>query len=153
MLGVGFANIDVDGEPSATSEKSRESSEKGVYWFSDANAFRVWVDDHGSSVLGEERRNDHGSKQLEGSTNFFLARSRTSAVTRTTPPCHPTMAPPSIFENGKLKPGIYKIQSISTETYLDIDVPSREVCGRPKKDLGEGRGLVRLHIRHMGSHI
>ena len=141
-----------DIEPSATS-KSRESSEKSVCSLSDANALRVWVDDHGSSVLGEEGRNGHGSKQLEGPINFFLPHSRTSAVTRTTPSCDPTMAPSSIFENGKLKPGIYKIQSISTETYLDIDVPSREVCGRPKKDLGEGRGFVRSHTRHMGSHI
>jgi hypothetical protein len=51
----------------------------------------------------------------------------------------------SIFKDGKLKPGIYKIQNIQTDTYLDVDVPSREVCCRPAKDLGEGRGLVRLY--------
>jgi len=48
---------------------------------------------------------------------------------------------PSIFSEGKLKPGIYKIQNIYTDTYLDIEVHSREVCCRPAKDLGEGRGL------------
>lgn len=48
----------------------------------------------------------------------------------------------SIFYDGKLKPGIYKIQNIKTETYLDIEVDTREVCCRPAKDLGEGRGLV-----------
>ena len=63
------------------------------------------------------------------------------------------MAPSSIFENGKLKPGIYKIQNISSDTYLDIDVPSREVCCRPKKDLEEGRGFVRVYTRHLGLHI
>ena len=51
----------------------------------------------------------------------------------------------SIFENGKLRPGIYKIQSICTDTYLDIEVHSRGVCCRPAKDLGEGRGLVRRY--------
>ena len=48
----------------------------------------------------------------------------------------------SIFKDGKMKPGIYKIQNINTETYLDIEVHKREVCCRPAKDLGEGRGLV-----------
>ena len=48
----------------------------------------------------------------------------------------------SILEGGRLKPGIYKIQNVSTETYLDIEVQTREVCCRPAKDLGEGRGLV-----------
>ena len=48
----------------------------------------------------------------------------------------------SIFEDGKLKPGIYKIQNIYSETFLDIHVHSREMCCRPAKDLGEGRGLV-----------
>jgi hypothetical protein len=48
----------------------------------------------------------------------------------------------SILKDGKLKPGIYKIQNINTETYLDVEVHKREVCCRPSKDLGEGRGLV-----------
>ena len=53
-----------------------------------------------------------------------------------------TSDPPSILKDGKLKPGIYKIQNINTETYLDIEVHTREVCCRPAKDLGEGRGFV-----------
>ena len=52
----------------------------------------------------------------------------------------------SIFEGGKLKPGIYKIKNIYTETFVDIEVHSREICCRPAKDLGEGRGLVRWHL-------
>ncbi|KAF9649748.1 hypothetical protein BDM02DRAFT_1745439 [Thelephora ganbajun] len=56
---------------------------------------------------------------------------------------HSTSNPSSIFEDGKLKPGIYKIQNIQTETYLDIEVHTRRVCCRPVKDIGEGRGLVR----------
>ena len=54
----------------------------------------------------------------------------------------PTNDPISIFE---LKPGIYKIQNIHSETYLDIEVRSREVCCRPARDLGEGRGFVSRH--------
>ena len=49
---------------------------------------------------------------------------------------------PSILKDGKLKPGIYKIQNINTETYVDVEVHTREVRCRPAKDLGEGRGLV-----------
>jgi len=59
----------------------------------------------------------------------------------------PTMTPnstsdsSSIFKDGKLKPGTYKIRNIQSETYLDIEVHSREVCCRPTKDLEEGRGF------------
>jgi len=42
---------------------------------------------------------------------------------------------------GTQKPGIYRIQNIYTEGYLDIEVPSRDVCCRPARDLREGRGL------------
>ena len=49
---------------------------------------------------------------------------------------------PSIFKDGKLKPGIYKIQNINIEAYVDVEVHTREVCCRPANDLGEGRGLV-----------
>jgi len=51
--------------------------------------------------------------------------------------------PPSIFENGRLKPGIYKIQNLYSKTYLDIHEHSRETCCRPARDLEEGGGLVR----------
>ena len=48
----------------------------------------------------------------------------------------------SIFKDGKLKPGIYKIQNIHTEAFLDIEVSTRDVCCRSAAALGEGRGLV-----------
>ena len=51
--------------------------------------------------------------------------------------------PSSIFRDGKLKPGIYKIWNIHTETYVDIEVRSRSMCCRPARDLEEGNGLVR----------
>ena len=60
-------------------------------------------------------------------------RCRTRSATMT----HP------IFQDGKLKPGIYKIWNISTETYADIEVQSRGVCCRPAQNLEEGNGLVR----------
>ena len=52
----------------------------------------------------------------------------------------------SIFEGGKLKPGIYKIQNLQSETYLDIHLHSKKVCCRPAQDLEDGRGLVRPHL-------
>jgi len=54
----------------------------------------------------------------------------------------------SIFQNGRLKPGIYKIQNIYTDTYLDIEVHSMTMCCHPARDLGEGRGL--WEIKHLG---
>ena len=54
--------------------------------------------------------------------------------------------PPSIFEDGKLKPGTYKIQNLHNDAYLDIHEHSaREVHLRPTQDLGEGKGLVRQY--------
>jgi len=53
---------------------------------------------------------------------------------------NPTSDLPPIFEDGQLKPGVYKIQNIYSETFLDIDVLSREVCCRPPNDLGREGG-------------
>ena len=53
--------------------------------------------------------------------------------------------PPSIFfKNGQLKPGIYKIQNVYAQTYMDIHDHSKDVCCRPATALAEGRGLVSL---------
>jgi len=52
----------------------------------------------------------------------------------------------SIFKDGKIKPGIYKVQNIYTETYLDIHRHSKELCCRPTKDLEDGRGLVNQYL-------
>ncbi|KAF9648158.1 hypothetical protein BDM02DRAFT_2342614 [Thelephora ganbajun] len=46
----------------------------------------------------------------------------------------------SIFKDGKLKPGVYKIQNIVGQTYVDIREHTRELCGRPTTLL-EGGGL------------
>ena len=54
--------------------------------------------------------------------------------------------PSSIFRDEKLKPGVYKIQNIGSETYVDIKLGTKEVCCRLAKDLGEGRGLVRWYF-------
>ena len=51
----------------------------------------------------------------------------------------------SIFEDGKLKPGVYKIQNLHNDAYADVEDRSREMRCRPAQDLGEGRGLVRQH--------
>jgi len=55
----------------------------------------------------------------------------------------------SIFRDGKLKSGVYKVQNIYTETFLDIEVHSRGVCCRPANDLGEGRGLVSQYLSYV----
>ena len=52
----------------------------------------------------------------------------------------------SIFKDGKLKPGIYKIQNLYAENYLGIELHSRGVCCRPANRIGEGRGLVRQYL-------
>jgi len=49
----------------------------------------------------------------------------------------------SILKDGKLKPGIYKIQNLYTRTYMDIHDHLREVCCRPATALEDGMGLVR----------
>jgi len=78
---------------------------------------------------------------------------KTSVVAYSCPPrcrtCSGTMKPnptnesPSIFQDGKLKSGIYKIRNVLTGTYADIEEHSRGMCCRPARDLEEGDGLVR----------
>ena len=50
----------------------------------------------------------------------------------------------SIFKDGKLRPGIYRIQNIVSQTYVDIREHTRELCCRPATLL-EGKGLVGLY--------
>jgi len=45
----------------------------------------------------------------------------------------------SIFSGGKLKPGIYKIQNIVGQTYVDMRGNAKELCCRPASALG-GKG-------------
>ena len=56
---------------------------------------------------------------------------------------HSPSDPLSIFKDGKLKPGVYKIQNIQGGTYLDVEVHTREVCCRSARALDEGKGFVR----------
>ena len=49
----------------------------------------------------------------------------------------------SIFQDGKLKPGIYKIQNIVSKTYVETKDHLRELCGRPSSVLEDGSGQVR----------
>ena len=52
----------------------------------------------------------------------------------------------SIFKDGKLKPGIYRVQSLFNEAFIDVQEHSRELYCRSFQDLGEERGLVRRKI-------
>ena len=51
----------------------------------------------------------------------------------------------SIFEGEQLKPGVYKIQNVHTQIFLDVEVPTRDVCCRPAGSLGDGQGIVRRY--------
>ena len=53
--------------------------------------------------------------------------------------------PPShmIFQDGKLKPGLYKIQNLVSKTYVDIHEHTMEVCCRPASALEKDDGIVR----------
>jgi len=55
----------------------------------------------------------------------------------------------SNFHHGNLKPWVYKIQNLCSETYLDIHEHSRELCCRPFKDLEPRKGL--WEIKPFGS--
>jgi len=39
----------------------------------------------------------------------------------------------SILENGKLKPGVYKIQNLAGQTYVEMQESKKELCGRPAR--------------------
>ncbi|KAF9649757.1 hypothetical protein BDM02DRAFT_3260142 [Thelephora ganbajun] len=56
----------------------------------------------------------------------------------------------SVFKDGKLKPGIYKIQNLYGQTYMDVHEHSRDVCCRPATALEEGRGL-KWEIKPLGA--
>ena len=43
----------------------------------------------------------------------------------------PTNDPMSIFVDGKLKPGSYKVQNLASKTYLEVLKHSDELCCRP----------------------
>ena len=56
-----------------------------------------------------------------------------------------------IFKDGKLKPGIYKIQNVVSETYVDVLEHTGELCCRPVTVL-EGNELLvgsRPRLVHM----
>jgi len=55
-----------------------------------------------------------------------------------------TSDPSSILKDGKLKPGVYKIQNLYHQNYLDVEEHSRKLCCRPVWDLEDGKGLVCL---------
>jgi len=45
----------------------------------------------------------------------------------------------SVFQDGRLKPGTYKIRNIVSKTFVDIKDDLRELCGRPSTVLEQGR--------------
>jgi len=55
--------------------------------------------------------------------------------------------PSSIFKDGKVKPGVYKIQGLYHQNYLDIQEHSKQLWCYPARDLEDGKGLVSLHLK------
>jgi hypothetical protein len=49
-------------------------------------------------------------------------------------------------ENGKSKPGVYKVQNLNSETHLDVLRHSKEVCRRPTKGFEDGGGGARTSV-------
>lgn len=54
----------------------------------------------------------------------------------------PNDDPMSIFVDGKLKPGTYKVQNLASDTYLEVLEPSKELCCRPATVLAPNDALV-----------
>jgi len=54
----------------------------------------------------------------------------------------PPNDPMSIFVDGKLKPGRYKVQNLASQTYLEILEHSKELCCRPATVLAPKDALV-----------
>ena len=54
----------------------------------------------------------------------------------------PNDDPMSIFVDGKLKPGTYKVQNLASDTYLEVLEPSKELCCRPAAVLTPNDALV-----------
>ena len=54
----------------------------------------------------------------------------------------PSDNPVSILEDGKLKPGKYKVQNLTGQTFLEILEDSKELCCRPVTVLSDQDALV-----------
>jgi hypothetical protein len=54
--------------------------------------------------------------------------------------------PMSIFVDGRLKSGVYKIQNLYHQMYLEILEHSKELCCRPATALSPQDALVHLDI-------
>lgn len=48
----------------------------------------------------------------------------------------------SIYQDGKIKPGVYKIRNIVSKTYVNIKDDARELCGRPSRASEKGTNEV-----------
>ena len=70
----------------------------------------------------------------------MLTTPPTSSLTMMLVP--PSDDPMSIFEDGKLKPGKYRVQNLSGQTFLEILEDSKELCCRPTTVLSAQDALV-----------
>ena len=57
-------------------------------------------------------------------------------------PTSPSYDPMSIFVDGKLKPGAYKVQNLYSQTYLEVLESSKTLCCRPATVLTDQDAVV-----------
>ena len=88
------------------------------------------------------------SKVWRGAVCIYTVRDinitsfQTTTTSKTAMVYNSPRSPPSIFQGGRIKPGVYKIQNIVSKTYVDIKDDVRELCGRPSQVLEYGRDQV-----------
>ena len=70
--------------------------------------------------------------------NVELPRLLVTAIMLVLPPSDPM----SIFVNGKLRPGVYQVQNLTGQTFLEILEDTKEVCCRPAAVLSPQDALV-----------
>jgi len=61
--------------------------------------------------------------------------------------------PMSIFLDGKLKPGTYRVQNVTGHTFLEIHWDSGQLCCRPASVLSEKDGLWEFQVCGSGYQI
>ena len=106
----------VSSTPSVTGE-SRNSSQHPVY---------VLCRKHPSELSGESVAGIYAHLWYR---ELLVLATAASLTTMLVPPSHDPIM--SVFEDGKLKPGKYKVQNLTGQTFLEILEDSKELCCRP----------------------
>ena len=96
--------------------------------------------EHSLSYTASRRERTRGHPTSTRREGAFI----TSQPFPPTMTANPSNDSTSIFNHGRVKPGIYKIYSIYHQSYLDIQERTMQLRCYPARDLEEGRGLVSI---------